>query len=200
MNTEGQREILGMDVGTGEDGAFWLAFLGSLAATGLGGVDLAIFDAHQGLKDAIATALAGAAWQRCRTHFMTNLRTIYQQITPGEAHAQLYCVVEQLREPFSQVAMLLEDASPDILAFTGFPVAHWQKLWSNIPLERLNKEIRRRTDVVGILPNRPAARRLVGAVLAEQNDEWAEARRYITFHNDVASEALPEPGVLQVAD
>ena len=140
MNAEGQREILGMDVGTSEDGAFWLAFLRSLNARGLSGVELVNSDAHHGLKNAIATVFAGAAWQRCRTHFMTNLltrvpkraqpgvatmvRTIYQQITPEEAHAQLDRVVEQLREPFPQVAVMLEDAGPGILAFTGFPVAH----------------------------------------------------------------------------
>ena len=216
VNTEGQREILGMDVGTSEDGAFWLAFLRSLTARGLSGVELVTSDAHHGLRDAIATVFGGAAWQRCRTHFMTNLltrvpkrtqpgvatmvRTIYQQITPEEAHAQLHRVVEQLREPFPVVAAMLEDAGPDILAFTGFPVSHWQKLWSNNPLERLNKEIRRRTDVVGIFPNRPAARRLVGAVLAEQHDEWAEGRRYLTISNDSGIDTLPEPRVLQAAD
>ena len=110
------------------------------------------------------------------------VRTIYQQLSPAEVHGQLDRVVEQLREPFPQVAELLADAAPDILAFTAFPVAHWQKLWSNNPQERLNREIRRRTDVVGIFPNRLSARRLVGAVLAEQHDEWAEARRYLTMH------------------
>ena len=111
------------------------------------------------------------------------VRTIYQQLSPAEVHGQLDRVVEQLREPFAQVAELLADAAPDILAFTAFPVAHWQKLWSNNPQERLNREIRRRTDVVGIFPNRQSARRLVGAVLAEQHDEWAEARRYLTIPN-----------------
>ena len=150
-------------------------------------MELATSDAHQGLKNAIAAVFAGASWQRCRTHFMANLltrvpkrptwsghpgpsrvRTIYQQLSPAEVHGQLDRVVEQLREPFAQVAELLADAAPDILAFTAFPVAHWQKLWSNNPQERLNREIRRRTDVVGIFPNRQSARRLVGAVLAEQ--------------------------------
>ena len=170
VNADGQREILGMDVGASEDGAFWLAFLRSLTARGLSGVELATSDAHQGLKNAIAAVFAGASWQRCRTHFMANLltrvpkraqpgvatmvRTIYQQLSPAEVHGQLDRVVEQLREPFAQVAELLADAAPDILAFTAFPVAHWQKLWSNNPQERLNREIRRRTDVVGIFPNR----------------------------------------------
>ena len=120
------------------------------------------------------------------------VRTIYQQLSPAEVHGQLDRVVEQLREPFAQVAELLADAAPDILAFTAFPVAHWQKLWSNNPQERLNREIRRRTDVVGIFPNRLSARRLVGAVLAEQHDEWAEARRYLTIPNAVGNEALPD--------
>ena len=147
VNAEGQREILGMDVGASEDGAFWLAFLRSLTARGLSGVELVTSDAHQGLKNAIAAVFAGASWQRCRTHFMANLlsrvpkraqpgvatmvRTIYQQLSPAEVHGQLDRVVEQLREPFAQVAELLADAAPDILAFTAFPVAHWQKLWSN---------------------------------------------------------------------
>ena len=190
VNADRQREILGMDVGASEDGAFWLAFLRSLTARGLSGVELVTSDAHQGLKNAIAAVFAGASWQRCRTHFMANLltrvpkraqpgvatmvRTIYQQLSPAEVHGQLDRVVEQLREPFAQVAELLADAAPDILAFTAFPVAHWQKLCSNNPQKRLNREIRRRTDVVGIFPNRLSARRLVGAVLAEQHDEWAE--------------------------
>ena len=183
-------------------------------------MELVTSDAHQGLKNAIAAVFAGASWQRCRTHFMANLltrvpkraqpgvatqdlprmvRTIYQQLSPAEVHGQLDRVVEQLREPFAQVAELLADAAPDILAFTAFPVAHWQKLWSNNPQERLNREIRRRTDVVGIFPNRLSARRLVGAVLAEQHDEWAEARRYLTIPNAVGNEALPEPNMLDVA-
>ena len=215
VNAEGQREILGMDVGASEDGAFWLAFLRSLTARGLSGVELVTSDAHQGLKNAIAAVFAGASWQRYRTHFMANLltrvpkraqpgvatmvRTIYQQLSPAEVHGQLDRVVEQLREPFAQVAELLADAAPDILAFTAFPVAHWQKLWSNNPQERLNREIRRRTDVVGIFPNRLSARRLVGAVLAEQHDEWAEARRYLTIPNAAGNEALPTPNMLDAA-
>ena len=195
VNREGKREVLGIDVGTSEDGAFWLAFLRSLAARGLGGVELVTSDAHQGLKDAIARVFAGASWQRCRTHFMTNLlsrvprraqpwvatmvRTIYQQPSPEEVHAQHARMVGMLDERFPQAAELLADVGPDILAFTAFPVAHWRQVWSNNPQERLNKEIRRRTDVVGIFPNRPAVRRLIGAVLAEQHDEWQVARRYL---------------------
>lgn len=194
-NREGKREILGIDVGTSETGAFWLAFLRSLRARGLSGVQLVTSDAHEGLRDAIATVFSGASWQRCRTHFMMNLlskvpkraqpwvatmvRTIYQQPSPDEVHAQHQRVVVQLDERFPLVSALLEDSGPDILAFTAFPVAHWKQIWSNNPQERLNKEIRRRTDVVGIFPNRAAVLRLVGAVLAEQHDEWQVARRYL---------------------
>lgn len=215
VNGAGQREILGLDVGASEDGAFWLSFLRSLNARGLSGVELVVSDAHQGLKQAIATVFAQAGWQRCRTHFMTNLlsrvpkrsqpgvatmvRTIYKQLSPEEVHAQAHRVVVQLRAHYPQAADLLEDALPDILAFTTFPVSHWQKLWSNNPLERLNKEIRRRTNVVGIFPNRAAVRRLVGAVLAEQHDEWAEGRRYLTFTRDVDADALPTAHVLEAA-
>ena len=195
VNREGRREVLGIDVGTSEDGAFWLQFLRSLVARGLSGVQMVTSDAHRGLKEAVATMFVGAAWQRCRTHFMTNLlsrvpkraqpavatmvRTIYQQLSPEEVHAQHRRVVEQLQARFPMAGELLAEAGPDILAFTGFPVAHWRQIWSNNPLERLNKEIRRRTDVVGIFPNRSAIRRLIGAVLAEQHDEWATSRRYL---------------------
>ena len=173
VNTEGRREIIGMDVGTSEDGAFWLAFLRSLSARGLSGVDLVISDAHRGLRDAIATVFAGASWQRCRTHFMTNLltrvprsaqpwvatmvRTIYQQPSAEEVHSQIERVVDQLSERFPQASSMLAEDGADVLAFTGFPGAHWKQVWSNNPQERLNKEIRRRTDVVGIFPGRRCA-------------------------------------------
>ena len=189
VNSEGKREIVGMDVGTSEDGAFWLAFLRSLVARGLGGVDLVVSDAHQGLRDAIATVFGGASWQRCRTHFMTNLLTR----VPRRAQPWVATMVRTIyQQPFPQVASLLDEAGADVLAFSSFPVGHWKKIWSNNPLERLNKEIRRRTDVVGIFPNRPAARRLVGAVLAEQHDEWAIGRRYTTPAVYSIDEALPE--------
>ena len=152
VNAEGQREVLGMDVGTSEDGAFWLAFLRSLTARGLSGVELVTSDAHQGLN-AIAAVFAGAGWQRCRTHWnlltrvpkraqpgvATMVRTIYQQLSPAEVHGQLDRMVEQLGA-FSPGGRTLADAAPDILAFTAFPVSHWQKLWSNNPQERLNRE------------------------------------------------------------
>jgi putative transposase len=197
VNSDGKREVIGIDVGTSEDGAFWLQFLRSLVARGLSGVQLVTSDAHQGLKDAIAIVFGGAAWQRCRTHFMTNLlsrvpqrlqpavatmvRTIYQQPSPAEVWAQHGRVVAQLEGRLPQVAIMLAEAAPDILAFTAFPFAHWRQIWSNNPQERLNKEIRRRTDVVGIFPDRAAILRLIGAVLAEQNDEWALSRRYLSL-------------------
>ena len=219
VNAAGKRELLGIDVGTSEDGAFWLSFLRGLVARGLSGVELVTSDAHQGLKDAVATVFGGASWQRCRTHFMRNLltrvpksaeklvatavRTIFEQSTAAEVHAQHDRVVEQLEQRFPEAAALLADAGPEILAFTAFPVAHWRQVWSNNPLERLNKEIRRRTNVVGIFPNRAAVVRLVGAVLAEQHDEWAEGRRYMTMLQPlpaaVAEVASGEEVLLQTA-
>ena len=197
VNSDGRREVLGIDVGTSEDGAFWLAFLRGLVARGLSGVELVTSDAHQGLREAVATVFAGASWQRCRTHFMRNLltrvpksaealvattvRTIFQQPSAAEVHAQHARVVEQLEARFPEAAAMLAEAGPEVLAFTAFPVAHWRQVWSNNPQERLNREIRRRTDVVGIFPNRAAVVRLVGAVLSEQHDEWAIARRYMTM-------------------
>ena len=196
--TDGQREILGMDVGTSEDGAFWLAFLRSLTARGLSGVELVTSDAHQGLKNAIAAVFAGASWHRCRTHFMANLltrvpkraqpgvatmvRTIYQQLSPAEVHGQLDRVVEQLREAFPQVAEPggRRAGHPGLHGLPSGPLA---EAMVQQPAGTANREIRRRTDVVGIFPNRLSARRLVGAVLAEQHDEWAEARRYLTIPN-----------------
>ncbi len=213
VNAEGKREIVGLDVGKSEDGAFWLSFLRSLVARRLAGVELVISDAHQGLRDAIATVFAGASWQRCRTHFMTNLltwvpkraqpwvatmvRSIYQQPSAEEVHSQHERVVTQLAERFGQAASMLDEAGADILAFTSFPMEHWKKIWSNNPQERLNKEIRRHTDVVSIFPNRSAALRLVGAVLAEQNDEWIVGRRYLTPASRTYSEALPEVQLTQ---
>jgi transposase-like protein len=196
VNAQGSREILGLDLHTSEDGAGWTAFLRGLVARGLSGVRLVISDAHPGLIDAIASTLPGASWQRCRTHFLRNLltrvpksaapfvatlvRSVFAQPDAAAVHAQFDRVLEQLPERFPTAAEMLADAGPDILAFTLFPVAHWKQIWSNNPQERLNKEIRRRTDVVGIFPDRSSVIRLVGMVLAEQHDEWAVVRRYMS--------------------
>ncbi len=208
VNRDGFRESLGLDVVTSEDGAAWLAFMRGLVARGLSGVKLASSDAHPGLVDAIAATLPGAAWQRCRTHFMRNLltrvpksaqsfvaamvRTIFAQPDADMVREQHRRIVDQLETRFPDAAALLEEAAPDLLAFTGFPKEHWRQLWSNNSLERLNKEIRRRTDVVGIFPDRGSIVRLVGAVLAEQNDEWAVAsRRYMSVES--LAKALADP-------
>ncbi len=208
VNRDGFRESLGLDVVTAEDGAAWLAFLRSLVARGLNGVRLATSDAHPGLVDAIAATLPGSAWQRCRTHAMRNLltrvpksaqsfvatmvRTIFAQPDAATVHEQQRRIVDQLETRFPEASALLEEAAPDLLAFTAFPKEHWRQLWSNNSLERLNKEIRRRTDVVGIFPDRAAIVRLVGALLAEQNDEWAVAsRRYMSVES--IAKALTDP-------
>jgi putative transposase len=196
VNADGHQEILGIDVLTSEDGAGWTVFLRDLVARGLGGVELVISDAHQGLKQAIAAVLAGASWQQCRTHFMRNLlcrvpksaqglvatlvRTVFAQPDAASTWTQHARIVDQLTERFPAAAELLAEAAAELLAFTAFPQEHWRQIWSNNPQERLNKELRRRTDVVGIFPNRDAVVRLVGAVLAEQHDEWAVARRYMS--------------------
>lgn len=206
VNSDGRREVLGIDVSTSEDGAAWLAFLRGLKARGLAGVKLVVSDSHEGLKDAIATVLAGASWQRCRTHFMRNLlnkvpksaqnfvatlvRSIFAQPDHDAVWAQHARVVEQLEEHFADAATMLAEAAHDILAFSTFPKEHWRQVWSNNPQERLNREIRRRTDVVGIFPNRAAIIRLVGAVLSEQHDEWQIARRYMSI------ESLAKTGIV----
>jgi putative transposase len=195
VNADGQREVLGLDIASQEDGAGWLAFLRSLTARGLAGVKLVVSDAHRGLVDAIAATLPGAAWQRCRTHYLRNLlgkvpksaqpwvatmvRTIFDQPDADAVRAQFGRVVAAIEAKFPDAAMHLDDAREDLLAFAAFPHEVWRQIWSNNPQERLNKEIRRRTDVVGIFPNRAAIIRLVGAVLAEQTDEWTEQRRYM---------------------
>lgn len=211
VNAEGKREVLGLDVVTSEAGAGWLAFLRGLVARGLRGVRLAISDAHAGLRDAIAATLPGATWQRCRTHFMRNMltrvpksaqglvgtlvRMIFAQPDAELTRAQYARVVEQLEARWPAAAALLREAEADLLAFTHFPKEHWRQIWSNNPQERLNRELKRRTDVVGIFPNRAAIIRLVGAVLAEQHDEWVVVRRYLTIDTavrpSVQTPALP---------
>jgi len=187
---------LGFDVFTSEDEAAWTQFLRTLAETGL---RLIVSDAHQGLKAAVAAVFPGVAWQRCRTHFMRNLltrvpktaqdfvatlvRSIFAQPGPEEVWAQHERVVEQLRGRFPKAAQMLEEAGADLLAFSACPKSHWRQIWSNNPQERLIREIRRRTDVAAIFPNREAIIRLVGAVLAEYNDEWVISRRYMSLES-----------------
>ncbi len=213
VNADGHREILGVDVITTEDGAGWLAFLRGLIARGLSGTSLVVSDAHAGLVDAIGSTLPGAVWQRCRTHYMRNLltrvpksaqamvatlvRTIFAQPDSASTWTQHARVVAQLQEKFPDAADHLTDAAPDVLAYTGFPKEHWRQIWSNNPQERLNKELRRRTDVVGIFPNREAVIRLVGAVLAEQHDEWAIARRYMSTDSLTKARMHPIDGDLE---
>ncbi|MEI2654274.1 MAG: IS256 family transposase [Microthrixaceae bacterium] len=196
LRADGHREVLGLDVGDSENEPFWKEFLGGLVDRGLGGVRLVISDAHAGLIKAIRRCFQGASWQRCRVHAMRNLlaaanhrhrqviaaliRTIFVQPDTPTATAQLRAVVDQLRPYAPGVADRLEKMETDLLAYTGFPTAHWSKIWSNNPIERLNRELKRRTDVVGIFPDKASVIRLVGALLVEINDEMIAAeRRYI---------------------
>jgi transposase-like protein len=197
VRRDGGREVLGLEVGDSEDGAFWTAFLRSLRARGLAGVRLVISDAHEGLKQAITAVLLGSTWQRCRTHFMRNvlarvpkgsaemvaaaIRTIFAQPDAEAVAEQLGSIADKLGRQFPQVEQMLLDAAPDITAFASFPPSHWRRVWSTNPLERVNGEIKRRADVAGIFPNEAAILRLVGAVLLETHDEWQIAeRRYLS--------------------
>ncbi len=194
---DGRREVLGFDVGDSENEGFWTAFLRSLKTRGLSGVKLAISDAHSGLKKAISTVFQGAAWQRCRVHFMRNvlstvpkgsqemvasiIRTAFAQPDATHVNTQFDEVTRMLTKSHPKVAAMLNDAREDVLAFAGFPTRHWRQIWSTNPMERVNKEIKRRTDVVGVFPNPAALLRLAGAVLVEQHDEWeAGDRRYLS--------------------
>ncbi len=218
VNADGHREILGLQVTSAEDGAGWLAFFRDLSARGLSGVALVTSDAHRGLVEAIGATLPGATWQRCRTHYAANLmsatpkaswpwvktmlHSVYDQPDAPSVHTQYDRLIEAVADKLPAVAEHLESARPDVLAFTAFPKEIWRQIWSNNPQERLNREIRRRTDVVGIFPDRGSLIRLVGAVLAEQNDEWIEGRRYLGL--DVLARSritlIPDPTQEQEAN
>jgi transposase-like protein len=199
VNTDGRREVLGMDIGPSEAEPFWTEFLRKLARRGLRGVKLVISDAHEGLKAAITRVLC-ATWQRCRVHFMRNalahagksgrrvvsafMATAFAQNDAEAARQQWRRVADQLRPKLPKLAVLMDEAEADVLAYMSFPAQHRAKLHSTNPLERLNGEVKRRTEVVGIFPNEAAIRRLVGAILLEQNDEWAVQRaRYMTLES-----------------
>jgi transposase-like protein len=215
VSRDGERHVLGVDVGPSEDRAFWTAFLRSLVKRGLSGVRLVVSDAHEGLKQAIATVLSGATWQRCRVHFMRNLlatvpqsareaiaaivRTIFAQPDHASALAQLKKVADGVRSRFSKAATLLEDAAEDILAYRRVPVEHQRQLHSTNPLERLNKEIKRRSNVVGIFPTPKSVLRLVGALLIEQDDEWRVAERRYFGAESMKLLSSPElPGTAEI--
>jgi putative transposase len=197
VSMDGNREVLGCAVGHSEDGAFWTEFLRSLRARGLNGVRLVISDQHLGLKKAIEAVMVGSSWQRCRVHFMRNvlarvkrnnthmviaaIQTIFAQPDAASVREQFDRIVGTLEGQFPDVATMLTDAKEDLLAFSAFPESHWRKVWSSNPLERLHREIKRRTDVVGVFPNDKAVERLVTAVVVETHDEWQVAeRRYLS--------------------
>jgi len=216
VSADGRREVLGFAVGDSEDGAFWTAFLRSLKARGLHGTQLVISDAHVGLKSAIAAVMVGSAWQRCRVHFLRNvlaqvpkgsaemvaaaIRTIFAQPDAEHVRDQLDVIATMLGRQFPKVEAMLRDAADDITAFADFPVAHWKKIWSTNPLERVNKEIKRRTDVVGVFPNPAALLRLAGAVLVETHDEWQVSdRRYLSEGSMAQINAQPTDQCKEVA-
>jgi len=196
VKATGEREVVGVDVGPAEDLEFWRAFLRQLVSRGLSGVRLVTSDSHLGLKQAVAEILVGTTWQRCRVHFMRNalatvpklaqqmvaatLRTVFAQADAPSAKETIERVCRLFEKRYPQLVACLRDAETDVLAFYGFPVEHRRQIWSTNSLERLNREVGRRCEVVGIFPNRAALLRLAGAVLEEQNDEWAVGRRYFS--------------------
>ena len=209
VNADGRREVLGMDIGLSEAETFWVEFLRKLRRRGLKGVKLVVSDAHEGLKAAV-TKVLGATWQRCRVHFVRNLMahagkqgrrliaafidTAFAQPDVTSAKAQWRQVADQMRPKLPKLAAIMDEAEDDVLAYMTFPKAHWTKLHSTNGIERLNGEIKRRTDVVGIFPNEAAIKRLVGALLLKQNDEWAVQRcRYMTLAtiSEVSEDTLP---------
>jgi transposase-like protein len=206
VNAEGHREVLGLDVGPSEEEAFWAQFLRGFVTRGLTGVQLVTSDAHAGLKRAIAVVLVGASWQRCRVHFVRNalalvpksaqqlvaatIRTVFAQPDAANACAQWRRVADGFRDRFPRLADLMDDAEDDVLAYLAVPSTHWRQVWSTNPLERLNKEVKRRTDVVGIFPNESAVVRLVGMLLVEQHEEWQVSRCY--FSPESLAPMLPQ--------
>ncbi len=214
VRESGEREVLGLDVGPSEDGAFWLGFLRGLVVRGLTGVQLVTSDSHEGLKAAIGAVLQGASWQRCRVHWLRNalslvpkreqqlvaatIRTVFAQPTPELVREHWRKVSDTFRGRYPRLSQLMDVSEEDVLAYTHFPHEHWRQVWSNNPLERLNKEIKRRTDVVGIFPNDAAIIRLVGMILAEQHDEWQVSRRYFSAES-LAKLGKPERGQDQPA-
>ena len=214
VNTDGQRQVLGMKVGASEAEPFWTEFLRSLMRRGLRGVKLVISDSHEGIKAAIAKVLK-ATWQRCRVHFMRNalahaaktqrrmvsaaIATVFAQDSAKDAHAQWQVVADQLRGKFAKIGDLMDRAEHEVLAYMDFPRAHWLQIHSTNPLERLNAEIKRRTNVVGIFPNDKAITRLVGAMLLEQSDEWALQRRYMQLEglHSLSDTAQPRLAAVQ---
>jgi len=196
VTAEGEREVLGFDVGPAESYGFWVTFLRGIVGRGLAGVKLVISDAHVGLKQALSEVMAGASWQRCRVHFMRNLlglvprgaqqlvgawvRTIFAQPDQEAAREQLELVASSLESNYPKAAELLREAAEDVIAHMAFPQAHWKRIHSTNVLERLHREVKRRCNVVGIFPNPASALRLIGAILEEQGDEWLAVRRYFS--------------------
>jgi putative transposase len=209
---DGGREVLGIDLGDSEDETFWSAFFRTLKRRGLHGVQLIISDAHEGLKKAVTRQFTGASWQRCRVHFNRNvlarvgkahgemvtatIRTIFAQPDAEAVTAQLRAVADTLHPKFPDVAAALIDAEADLLAFAAFPKAHWRRIWSTNPLERVNKELKRRANVVGIFPDDASILRLIGAVLLEQHDEWQVADR--RYFSEESMKPLTTPNPIEV--